>query len=280
MATKPDKNSKELEMGDILEDAPRIEYVVNDVDNPHSALNLTASCPTVHAAIKRVMIEAPHLLTLDEGTFKDKYHFSMTISRIRFSFWAEYENAVTRNRPMFLSQIIGGICTEYFFKNDVLKSNEKVGFILCPPSNYVVQMKEALQAGAETVRKMLSAKVVDDEGYLIPKAAEVVLKAFALLDMRVKGAVVQRVDQRTLSFNVNSTAGQNVLPIPNNMDDLEKELEAVKQKIMLAETRVPEKNYGTDNPKTIGVTLLEEEQNLVIDVEKVSGGLTGYKIKS
>ena len=213
-----------------LKDETRTEYVIGDLNNPNSVENLVSNIPTVARAIERIKQEVPDLLTLDEGTFKEKLRPTLTLNRIRMSFWQEYENAVQTGRKIRLAQMIGGICTEYYFQEKVQPSNEKMAYILCPPTNYTVQVKEALQAGMETLREIVSAKVIDDDGFLIPRAADVVIKAVALLDMRVKGAIVQRIDQRSLNLNMN----RDISPkeqLPQSMDELDAMIAQTKEKL-------------------------------------------------
>jgi hypothetical protein len=222
-------DSSERQLIDIRAEDPRVEYVVYG-ESAFSVENLVAEIPTLLAALHRVMAETPDLLALDEGSLKDKVHPTLILNRIRMSFWTEYENAVQLKRRMKLSQIIGGICTEYFYQQKILTSNDKMAYILCPPTNYTVQVKEALQAGMETIREIVSAKVLDDDGFLIPRAADVVLKAVALLDMRVKGAIVQRVDQRNLNVNLNKDVSPKDA-LPQSVDELDQMIEQTKAKL-------------------------------------------------
>lgn len=237
-------DDKNEQLQDALPDSERIEYVVTDTDNPRSVLNLIKNCARIHEAILRVMIEEPDLLSLDEGSLHKLVSPTIGMQRIRFSFWAEYENCVSRGRPMKQAQIIGGILTEQNFKDRFLADNKKVAYMLCPPTNYVVQVKEALQAGFETVRQIVSAKVVDEDGYLIPRAADVVLKAVALLDIRVKGAIVQRIDQRTLNMNMEAPPQ---LAIPESLDELEMQIAEVRKKLVATPRRAELLNSSDDS---------------------------------
>lgn len=239
--------NQDEQLKDVSPDPERVEYVVTDTDNPRSVLNLIKNCPRIHEAILRLMIEEPELLSLDEGSLHKLVHPTVGMQRIRFSFWAEYENCASRGRPMKQAQIIGGILTEQNFKESFLANNKKVAYMLCPPTNYVVQVKEALQAGFETVRQIVSAKVIDEDGFLIPRAADVVLKAVALLDIRVKGSIVQRIDQRTLNMNMEAPPQ---IQIPESLDDLERQIAEVRKKL-IATPRRQELLNNTDDAHDI-----------------------------
>lgn len=252
----------------------RIQYEITDLNNPHAVINLVDKIPTIFDAILRLLAEDPDLLSMDEGTIKNKTCPSVTLMRIRMSFWSEYELAVSRGRRMKLSQIIGGICTELFFKKKILDDNMKVAFMLTPPSDYVVQVKESLQAGMETLRQIVSAKIVDDDGYLIPRAAEIVLKTVALLDMRVKGAIVQRVDQRTINYNKNEEVKteSTTFVLPRNLDELERELNDVRDRLALASPR--------PHQKDLTINMSEAREEVPVNIERVAQTLTSYRIKN
>jgi hypothetical protein len=219
------------QLANVHAEAPRPEYSVTDMENPNSVVNLIKNTPTIHRAVLRLIDEAPELLSIEESVMKAEIHPTVTLLRIRVGFWTEYENAISRGAQIKGSQIYAGICTENYFKDKILTDNRKLAFLLCPPTDYVVQVKEALQAGMETMRQILGAKVIDDEGFLIPKAAEAVIKVVAMLDQRVKGAIVQRVDQRTVNMNLNKEMGAKDV-LPSNMDELQALLDKTKQALV------------------------------------------------
>lgn len=243
-----------------------IEYSVIEPDNPNSVLNLVAGIPTIMDAVCRVKDEAPDLLTCDFYEIKNKAKPTLTLSRLRQSFWQEYEAAVTGNRKMKLAKIIAGVCTEAFLKVKVLPENEKVAFILSPPSDYLVIVKEALNAGLDTLRQIVGAKVIRDDGTLDTKAADTIIKAVALLDMRVKGAIVQRVDQRTLNMNINQQLPQGSKALPRSVEELDRELDEVKKKLLGAVTNVK----LPSNPQKM------EERMVTLEVKPLKfGALSG-----
>lgn len=221
-----------------LENRPATEYSVIEVENPNSVINLVSSIPSLMDAVCRVKDLHPDLLDLDFYEIKNKAKPTLTLSRLRQSFWNEYENAVAANRKMRLSQIIAGVCTETFLRNKVLPENEKMAFILSPPSDYLVVVKEALNAGLDTLRQIVSANVIKADGSLDTKAADTIIKAVALLDMRVKGAIVQRVDQRTLNMNINQELPKGKTALPTSVEDLDRELDEVKKKLLTSVTKV------------------------------------------
>jgi hypothetical protein len=169
---------------------------------------------------------------MDEDGYKKAFRDEITLvtQRIRVSLWQEFEAAIQNNRLMKAKQIYAGTCSESSFYR-LIENPHRLGYILCPPADYIVMLKEAHQAGLEKLRELFSAKIVDDDGFMNPKAADMVLKAFALLDARLKGAVIQRVDQRVLTAQVGGQGQQGSGANTVDMQQLENELAKTREKL-------------------------------------------------
>lgn len=243
-----------------VEQINALEFSVDDVSNPRSVVSLTSEIPTLQKALKELLFMDPQLMELDEHELQQKARPSLTLSRLRMAFWNEYEKANQQNRKMHLSKIIAGVCTETVFKKKVLNDHVRLAYILVPPKDYVITTKEALDRGLDSLRAIVGAKVVDDDGNLIPKSADIVLKAVALLDMRVKGAVVQRIDQRSLNVNVNKDVTPDHSHMPQTVEDLDRQLEAIKQKLIrdVSQAKLPPSAQGmVDTMKEVNVELID-----------------------
>jgi hypothetical protein len=231
-----------MSISDITPVQDATDFSVDDLQNPRSVISLTRNIPTFQDAIKRLLQEAPDYLDLEYTELKVKANPTYTLFRVRTSFWNEYENAIQHNRSMHLSNMYAGVCTERLFRKKVLTDNLKLAFILSPPKDYTITVKEALDAGLDNLRAIATAPILTDSGKLDTKAAEVVLKAIALLDMRVKGAVVQRIDQRSLNVNLNKdvspASSEGQLTLPQDLSELDKQIERLKAKLITQVTRV------------------------------------------
>lgn len=235
------------------------ELIPKDVTGgDKSLLALLSGVPKMRQKIMELQKDSPELLLIDEVSFKKKHQDVITLvtQRIRVALWQEFEQAIHNNRVMRVSQIFAGTCSESSFYN-LINNPVRLAYILCAPADYVVMLKEAHSAGLEKLREIFSARIMDDEGYLNPKAADMVIKAFALLDARLKGAVVQRIDQRNLHATVPTQAGTQGLGLPQDMEMLDAELTKARKQIADM-TRLPR------HPTTI--ELKEEMQDIVIDV--------------
>lgn len=216
-------------MDDILPDSFHNERVVHG-DSPISVESITKHSPNFQKSLES--LKKSSWLDKDDMEFRkihEKHPPPVLVSRLRFSFWCQYDMALNNNRKQLsIAQVYGGLCTEKTWW-DILNDHHYFSFILCPPPDYVNVAKEALNYGMDRVREILAAKIVDDEGNMNPRAAEVLLKTVMMLDARVKGAVIQKIDQRTL--NVNTTIpNQPTLP-PAEVKELNKLIEETKQKL-------------------------------------------------
>jgi hypothetical protein len=227
-----------------LNDEPiATEFSVEDETNPRSVVCLTSQTPSLYNAIKEHLFTHPEYFEMEYHDLSQKANPSFTLSRLRLSFWNEYENAIQNNRKMSLGKILAGVCTDTVFRKSILDNPLKMAYILSPPKDYMVTVKEALDAGLDNVRAIVGANVFLADGKTLNvKAAEVVLKAVALLDMRVKGAVIQRIDQRSVNLNVNKdVTPRSPSGLPQSLEELERQLDEIKLKMIrdVTQSRLP-----------------------------------------
>jgi len=165
---------------------------------------------------------------------------SLTLKRLRTNFWREYE-MIHRNygrtshqeNNISIYRICVGICTNDFFANKIAPNDLLLAWIIRPPVNYEVAMEEALQHGLDRMREILNfplykrkfnkdgLPVVDKftgEQVLEPdeKIANIMLKTVAFLDLRVKGAIPQKIHQYTQQQINRQSVNYNVRPGANS----------------------------------------------------------------
>ncbi len=131
-----------------------------------------------------------------------------TSSRLRFAFWAEYDRVQAQNElKMDLSRVYYGICTvQYFYKKFVL-DQDKLAWMLHPTVDYTLSIKEMHSLGMTALRRALALDpTAGDNGRPNTKLIEAQFKIMQHLDMRFKGAIIQRIDQRNLNVNMNAEA--------------------------------------------------------------------------
>lgn len=222
----------DIQLKDALQEESPHQLTIVDDSNPQSLINL------VHPSFRPKLLAIPEeLLALSFEEIKERLNPTVTHYRLRYAFWNEFECSLDQGRMMRMSRVYAGICGEKHFSEVLSKNQVFMAFLLNQPTDYITVVKESLQAGMENLRKIVSSNVHDEDGNLIPRAADVVIKGIALLDLRVKGAVIQRIDQRLVSLNVNKDIEAQSDPdgsadIPNSLEQLEQEIEKVKNQLL------------------------------------------------
>lgn len=147
-----------------------------------------------HELKARIEAEGHQLTTMDQ--------------RLRLSFWNEYHTAMGEGRTMTMNNVYAGSCTKQYFYKKILTDAAKLAFVCQPPQDYMKAMEECLMFGIDRIRELLSLPFYDKGGRLDSRFAAVLVKAVQLLDLRVKGAVVQKIESRTLNVNAQMTGEQ------------------------------------------------------------------------
>lgn len=213
------------------------DIAVSDLDNPRSVINLVS--PVVREAMKRVPEEFLSLNDKELENLSPQKAFTVTDRRLRTAFWIEYGRAQDSMSSMNMAGIYGGICSRPYFYTNIMQDKVRLAYLLTPPQDYKVAMEEALSYGVDKIREILEMPLYDQNtGRPDPKIADVILKAVALIDQRVKGAVVQRHQVHQLNQNVGAPKAQapggeaqTMAEIDRKLAELEDKLGAVKKTI-------------------------------------------------
>ncbi len=171
------------------------EILMWDKDNPRSLINMLPEKP--RTAIQNALWEEPSYFELDERDLYKKMRdenqsISPTDNRLRLKFWMEYDHAMQFGKKQIdMGRVSAGICSHEYFYGKYLSNPKKVAWLVCPPTGYMIKCNEALEFGLEKMREILEvpAKVGDKVDV---KLGELQLKILQMLDVRVKGAPVQR----------------------------------------------------------------------------------------
>lgn len=206
------------------------EISLLEESNERSVVNLVP--PTVGKAIRDHVFEREELFNIDEKELykilrNDSKSPSPTDNRLRLKFWDEYDRVQAHGcNSMNMSNVLSGICSREFFYHNYLQRVEKVAWLLCPPTGYMVKAEEALEFGIEQLRDLLEQPHVLG-GKVDTKLGELKAKIVMMLDTRVKGAVIQK----TMNLNVN-TSNQGVAraAAAGTAEDLMKQLKELDRK--------------------------------------------------
>lgn len=244
----------------IVEEKQAPTLSILEEEDKFSLINMLHIAPAFREKVLLLHKNRPELFSFDETKLKQlvgRSDMTPTLQRLRMTFWHEYIACRENHRTFKLTNIVAGICSLKHL-SDIADNPHQLAFLICPPADYVLSLKEAHAAGLEKIREIFSARITDDEGYLNPKAADMVIKAYALIDARLKGAIVQRIDQRTISATTQLSKDQAgaAFGIPTDMNLLEQELEKTRKQL---------ENYR--KPKQI---TQKEVDEIVVEVKKLN----------
>ena len=180
-------------------------------------------------------------MELSEEELKKRVRPNLTFKRLRTNFWREYEMLhrnfgrapATLEKSISIYRICVGICTNEYFASKIATNDLFLSWIIRPPVNYEVAMEESLQHGLDRMREILNfplykgkynkdgIPVCDKytgEQVLEPdeKIANLLLKTVAFLDLRVKGAIPQKIQQYTQQQITRQSVNYNVRPGSNS----------------------------------------------------------------
>ena len=157
-----------------------------------------------------------------------------TAARLRISLWDEYDRCFRfKLTSIDLAKCLRGICTIGYFRSRMLADSGKVVFLCTPPPVYENTVRVLHQKGLSELEKILQLPVFLPDGTADAKIADVKRRIYESLDMRIKGAVVQRIDQRNMNINIEGDPSMmsGVVAKPDemlSMDELESELKKLE----------------------------------------------------
>lgn len=191
-----------------------------------------------------------------------------TDSQLRLAFWNEYERAITVGRRMQAQFIFGQTIHGQNFYKRVCANPHRLAWIICPPGDYQAKLTHALNSGIERLNEIFAMPITSQpcrchygcickhpDGYtrkqqqemnctvtcackdecICPKkvdakVADVILRALERVEMRVKGAVVQKIDERRLQVNLFGKApGSPPDELPTDMEAVERRIKELEE---------------------------------------------------
>lgn len=153
-------------------------------------------------------------------------------SRLKLNFWEEYDQARKKGGgQMRVTNIIAGVCTIAQFKK-YIGDKTRLAWLIRVPADYRLALADIQELGLAQMREILCMDNYNAKGDINVKLLDVKFKIYQHSDMRVKGAIIQRIDQRNLNMNVNANANteENPAKVALSMDEIEKRLTDLKRK--------------------------------------------------
>lgn len=241
-------------------------YSIFDETEERSLINIVPE--EVRIAMLRLASHHEKLFFKDERVFKKEVDPDAITARIRLSFWDEYTRAQDTKTGMRVQNFVRGACSPDYFYKSILPNDYKLAWIVCPPKDYFLAMRDLLEEGIDQLRDIITLPHKDGKKINTSLIAQKI-KVIQMLDLRVKGAIVQKlqIDQQTKSLNVN--VEQPALGVGEmSLEELQALEEQISKVQRLAAPLLPETNGITE---TMG-RRIQTPKDEAIEVETVDDG--------
>lgn len=176
-----------------------LDVDIFNTDHPRSVFNLLPK--HMQESIKKVPRE---FFEMTEHELELRLKPDPTTSRLRIAFWLEYDHAQSTMRPMRMPNVYSGACHKVYFSQVICNDEERLAWILCPPADYMLAMREILSQGVKQLRKIVTGNIVDEDGNIDTKAGELLVKVMQLADLKVHGSEIIRHSTETKAVHVHT----------------------------------------------------------------------------
>ncbi len=174
-----------------------------------------------------------NLVSKTEAAITDNAQPTHVDMLLRISFWEEITNAIHENRNFSERAVYNGVCSHSYWKTLRDSNEDKFTYILIPVKSYARTNKLLLALGQQKLIEILSADpFIKGQGsghrrMLDPKVAKVQLEAYKLVEERIYGKAVQRVQQHNI--NESKPSEESTVTI----DQLKKEIAELEGKTVI-----------------------------------------------
>lgn len=236
-----------------------------DPGNPFSLLNTAPE--TVVPVIKRVMEKYPATMLKPDIVLRVKCKPDQRDHRLRLSFWDEYNAATALGKRMCLRNVIHKICPIEVWNGYYARNLLKTLWIITAPRDYVLEMRHIHAQGLERLEQIMKLPITNKKGETDHKAVALILKTFQLVDLRMKGSILQkvRIQKQSLNVDVNAEQMQQLSQMSiEELDALDRKLEKmqkIENKVYDAQRTIE----AEDPVKTLdlkGIAAIEDEATL------------------
>lgn len=215
-----------MPMKDVLENY-KPDMSLLDKSNPCSLLNMAPEpmIPLIYNVIER----APKLMLYPDIALRHHCDPDERDDRLRLTFWDEYNLATSLGRRMTLRAVINKVCTFPIWNNYYAQKHLKILWIITPPRDYNLSLRQIHAHGMERLEEIMKLPMKGKNGETDYRAVGLILKTFQLVDLRVKGAILQKfqIQQQNLNINAEISSEQ----VQNLSEMTVEQLEAMEKKL-------------------------------------------------
>lgn len=205
-------------------------------DNP--AALIAVAPPSFVPVLRSLQADLPKMFFRNDTELRRMIKPDERDDRLRIAFWDEYQAATAVGKRMAVSAFLRVAAVDIIvWEGFYLHEREKLLWIITQPKSYANAMKQILYRGIERFQEIMELKFEDEKGKLDSRALGQFLKAFQLVDLRVKGSIMQKVqiEQRNLNLNAeisNAQMDHEMAKLANmslsELEELDQKLEKAK----------------------------------------------------
>lgn len=232
-----------------------------DTKEPRSLVNIVWK--DFRPVVERVRDGAAHLFELSEDRLKKKASPEILHTMLRMRFWQEYDIAQSAGRRMMQKDVTRGLCTAEYWSRSICPSAELVAYMITPPPKYINKMEAMLDISMDEILAILELPIKNAQGKIDIGLIKEKVKIFQSLDLRVKGAVLQkvaihqRIDQRTQIQSADSVLDSMSLTdleaLDSTINKVKKQIERTQNREMiLLESPKPKEGVVEDGSENLG----------------------------
>lgn len=221
---------------------------LRSVTRQHSTLSPLFEGTALGKALSRV---PKQYLDLSEEEARTLAKPTKTDYALRVSLWREITLSNETGDTISSSRIHRGVCSYQHFWQNVLGRPEKLAWLLQPVRDYEEMLEPLLLKAQERLYEIVTLDFKDKRGRPIPSLVRVLLDTTKMLENRLRGGSVQRLESKNLNVQVEPKSPQP------SQEENDKSLDDLLAKII----RNPE-SYGYGPMSETARAIQEKLKNL------------------
>lgn len=199
-----------------------------DLSNPKSMVNL------VPLYIKDEILRLQRrFLILTEKELEDILWPNGVISEdaqiFKQAFWDEFDRVIRYGESHFNATRLMGDGFAIGWVREFIKDKHRLAWLIRIPREYEIVLKDIHRLGLKQMRVIMGLPLMTDRGTPNVKLGELKFKIMQHMDTRLKGAVVQRVENTNRNMNINTSLKDIGGAAPTSMLDIEKRLALLRR---------------------------------------------------
>lgn len=207
-----------------------VDQSAYDKDNPRSLQNLLPENSTIGGIITRLAdeINIGHTDEDFKKILRDKKHYK-TARRLRLQFWNLYNIASNSKVPKIIpiNCIYAGIVSYTTF-NSIVSDDKLAAYIFTQPVKVRLIQEDLLYEGYRALEEMMDMDITKADGTINDRLVGHKLKIIQMLEDRINGSVVQRVQQH---IEQGSKFKGNPLDTDEDIEKLKREISNMKKNL-------------------------------------------------